>query len=95
MISLKEQGFKTFNFAVAPFAGMSSRPDSTLTERAVNQIFETLDWFLHSKGIKQYKVKFEPEWRDIFVVYQGGPIGLLRVALNVNRILLPIKSWQS
>jgi lysylphosphatidylglycerol synthetase-like protein (DUF2156 family) len=56
-------------------------------EKAINQIFERLDWFLHSKGIRQYKLKFEPEWRDVFVAYQGGPMGLLRVALNVNRIL--------
>jgi phosphatidylglycerol lysyltransferase len=87
MLALKEQGFQTFNFAVAPFVGMGNRPDSTLTEKAVNQIFERLDWFLHSKGIKQYKQKFDPEWRDVFVAYQGGPLGLLRVALNVNRIL--------
>jgi phosphatidylglycerol lysyltransferase len=87
MVSLKEQGFQTFNFAVAPFVGMGNRPDATLTEKAVNQVFERLDWFLHSKGIKQYKQKFDPEWRDVFVAYQGGPIGLLRVALNVNRIL--------
>ena len=63
------------------------RPDATLMEKAINQIFERLDWFLHSKGIRQYKLKFEPEWRDVFVAYQGGPMGLLRVALNVNRIL--------
>ena len=64
-----------------------NRPDATLMERAINQIFEQLDWFLHSKGIKQYKLKFELQWRDVFVAYQGGPMGLLRVALNISRIL--------
>jgi phosphatidylglycerol lysyltransferase len=87
MLLQKSEGFRTFNFAVAPFVGVGNRPDATLTEKAVNQIFERLDWFLHSKGIKQYKLKFEPQWRDVYVVYQGGPMGLLRVALNVNRIL--------
>jgi phosphatidylglycerol lysyltransferase len=87
MLTLKNEGYRTFNFAVAPFVGMGDRPDATLMEKAINQIFERLDWFLHSKGIRQYKLKFEPEWRDVFVAYQGGPMGLLRVALNVNRIL--------
>ena len=87
MLILKNEGYCTFNFAVAPFVGMGNRPDATLAEKAVNQIFERLDWFLHSKGIKQYKLKFEPQWKDVFVAYQGGPMGLLRVALNVNRIL--------
>ena len=86
MLILKNEGYRTFNFAVAPFVGMADRLDATLTEKAINQIFERLDWFLHSKGIKQYKLKFEPQWRDVFVAYQGGPMGLLRVALNVNRI---------
>lgn len=87
MLIQKNEGFHTFNFAVAPFVGIGNRPNATLTEKAVNQVFERLDWFLHSNGIKQYKLKFEPQWRDVFVAYQGGPIGLLRLALNVNRIL--------
>ena len=87
MLTLKSEGYRTFNFAVAPFVGIADRSDATLTEKAINQIFERLDWFLHSKGIRQYKLKFEPQWRDVFVAYQGGPMGLLRVALNVNRIL--------
>ena len=73
--------------AVAPFASIGQRPDATLTEKAVNQIFERLDWFLHSKGLRQYKLKFEPRWEDTFVAYQGGPVGLIRIGLTVNRIL--------
>jgi phosphatidylglycerol lysyltransferase len=87
MLTLKDEGYRTFNFAVAPFVGIGNRPDATLTEKAVNQLFERLDWFLHSKGIKQYKLKFEPQWKDTFVAYQGSPMGLLRLALNVSRIL--------
>lgn len=87
MVIMKNEGYHTFNLGVAPFVGIGNRPEATLAEKTVNQIFERLDWFLHAKGIKQYKLKFEPEWKDSFVAYQGGPMGLLRVALNVNRIL--------
>jgi phosphatidylglycerol lysyltransferase len=87
MVSMKNEGYRTFNFGVAPFVGIGNRPNATLTEKTVNQLFERLDWFVHSKGIKQYKVKFDPEWRDSFVAYQGGPIGLLRIGLAINRIL--------
>ena len=87
MLILKDEGYRTFNFAVAPFVGIGNRPDATLAEKAVNQIFERLDWFLHSKGLRQYKLKFEPQWKGVFVAYQGGPMGLLRLALNVSRIL--------
>jgi len=87
MLDLKQEGYITFNFAVAPFAGIGQRADATLVEKAVNQIFERLDWFLHSKGLRQYKLKFEPKWRDSFVAYQGGPVGLIRIGLSVNKIL--------
>ncbi len=87
MVIMKNGNYRTFNFGVAPFVGIGNRPDATITEKTVNQIFERLDWFVHSNGIKQYKRKFEPQWKDSFVAYQGGAIGLLRLALNVNRIL--------
>jgi phosphatidylglycerol lysyltransferase len=87
MVIMKSEGYHTFNFGVAPFVGIGNRAEATLAEKTVNQIFERLDWFLHSKGIRQYKLKFEPQWKDVYVAYQGGPMGLLRVALNVNRIL--------
>jgi phosphatidylglycerol lysyltransferase len=87
MVIMKNEGYLTFNFGVAPFVGIGDRPNATLTEKAVNQLFERLDWFVHSKGLKQYKLKFEPIWKDSFIAYQGGPVGLLRAALNISRIL--------
>lgn len=87
MVTMKNEGYRTFNFGVAPFVGIGDRPNATLTEKAINRLFERLDWFVHSKGLKQYKLKFEPVWKDSYIAYQGGPIGLLRAALNISRIL--------
>ena len=87
MVILHQEGYKTFNFGVAPFVGIGDRPDATLSEKAVNQIFVRLDRFVHSKGIKQYKLKFDPRWKDSFVAYQGGPVGLIKIGLTINRIL--------
>ncbi len=87
MLTLRTEGHHTFNMGVAPFVGIGKREDASFTEKAINIIFEQLDWFVHSKGLRQYKLKFEPEWKDSFVAYQGGPLGLIRVALNINRIL--------
>ena len=87
MVIMKNEGYRTFNFGVAPFVGIGDRPNATRTEKAINQLFERLDWFVHSKGLKQYKLKFEPTWKDSFIAYQGGPVGLLRAALNISRIL--------
>jgi len=87
MLILKDEGYRTFNLGLAPFAGAGRVPSATMTERAVNQLFEHLDWFVHSKGLRQYKVKFEPAWENRFVAYQGGPFGLARMAIAITRVL--------
>ncbi len=87
MIALREEGFQTFNFGVAPFVGVGEGKSATFMEKTINQMFERLDRFVHAKGLRQYKLKFEPEWKESYIAYQGGPLGLLRTALNISRIL--------
>jgi len=87
MLILKEEGYRTFNLGLAPLAGGGKRPDATMTERAISQLFEHLNRFIHSKGIRQYKVKFEPIWEDRFVAYQGGALGLAKMAIAITKVL--------
>jgi phosphatidylglycerol lysyltransferase len=87
MVELRNEGNRTLNFGVAPFVGIGNRGDATITERAVNTVLERLDRFVHAKGLRQYKLKFDPEWKDSYLAYQGGPLGLARIALNIGRIL--------
>ncbi len=87
MLALRQEGYRSFNLGVAPFAGIGERPEATIEERAVHQLFERFTRFVSYKGLSDYKVKFEPNWEDRFLVYQGGPIGLVRVALAIGRAL--------
>jgi phosphatidylglycerol lysyltransferase len=87
MLALKQEGYRSFDMGLAPFAGVGDRPEATMGERAVHLLFNTLFWFVSYKGMRNYKVKFEPNWEDRFIVYQGGPIGLVRIALAINRVL--------
>jgi phosphatidylglycerol lysyltransferase len=87
MLALKQDGYRSFDLGLAPFAGVGDRPEATMGERAVHLLFNTLFWFVSYKGMRNYKVKFEPNWEDRFIVYQGGPIGLVRIALAINRVL--------
>ncbi len=87
MLALKQEGYRSFDLGLAPFAGVGERPEAPLGERAVHLLFNTLFWFVSYKGMRNYKVKFEPNWEDRFIVYQGGPIGLVRIALAIGRVL--------
>jgi phosphatidylglycerol lysyltransferase len=87
MLALKQEGYRSFDLGLAPFAGVGDSPEATIGERAARQIFDHLYWFLSYKGLRNYKIKFEPKWEDRFLVYQGGPIGLLRIAMGIGRAL--------
>jgi phosphatidylglycerol lysyltransferase len=87
MLALKQEGYRSFDLGLAPFAGVGEGPGAPRVERAIHLLFNTLFWFVSYKGMRNYKVKFEPNWEDRFVVYQGGPVGLLRVALAAGRAL--------
>ena len=84
MLTLKQEGYESFNMGVAPFAGLGKSPDAPLTEKVLQLLFR-INWFVSTKGMHYYKVKFEPQWNERFIAYQGGPVGLVRIALAVTR----------
>jgi phosphatidylglycerol lysyltransferase len=85
MLTLKEQGYHTFNLGMAPYAGVGDEPSASLEERAAHELAEHATRFFSYKGMHDYKGKFEPEWEDRFLVYQGGPLGLARTAVALAR----------
>lgn len=86
MQRLKEEGFHSFSLGLAPFSGVGDEPGATLEERAIHQLFEHLNRFFSFKGLRSYKEKFDPQWTDSFIVYQGGVPGLIRTSLALRRV---------
>jgi phosphatidylglycerol lysyltransferase len=86
MQRLREEGYHHFNLGLAPFSGVGDEPDATLEERAIHQVFEHLNRFFSYKGLRSYKDKFEPQWIDVFLVYQGGVPGLIRTGLALQQV---------
>jgi Uncharacterized conserved protein len=85
LLALKEEGFETFNLGLAALSGVGESPDCSLEEKAVHQIYEHMNRFFSYKGLRQYKNKFKPDWEERFLVYEGGPPGLIKSALAVTR----------
>ncbi len=87
MVAQADEGHRTINMGLAPLAGVGERAQATLLERAVHQIYEHIGGVVSVKGLRQYKVKFEPSWEERFIAYQGGAIGLIRIGLAISRVL--------
>jgi phosphatidylglycerol lysyltransferase len=83
--ALHSEGFIAFDLGLAPLGGVGGEPGSTLQERAIHELFSHLNRFFAFRGLRSYKAKFEPEWQDRFLVYQGGPVGLVKTGLALVR----------
>jgi phosphatidylglycerol lysyltransferase len=71
---------------MAPLAGMADQPRAALEEWGLSQLFSLLNRFFSYKGLRNYKVKFEPDWEERFLVYEGGPLALARVGVALTRV---------
>jgi phosphatidylglycerol lysyltransferase len=83
MLALEDAGYQTFNLGMAPYAGVGDNTSDPLEERIVHQLMQHLTRFISYKGIREYKGKFEPVWEDRFLIYQGGPVGLVKTAVSL------------
>jgi phosphatidylglycerol lysyltransferase len=86
LLGLRHEGFRLFNLGMTPLAGVGDRPGVGLQERAIHQLFEHLNRFFSYKGLLHYKAKFDPAWEERFLVYEGGPAGLIRTVLALTRV---------
>jgi len=50
------------------------------------QIHERLNRFFSYKGLRSYKSKFAPRWEERFLIYQGGPTGLVNAGIALTRL---------
>ena len=86
MVALRQEGFLTLNMGIAPLAGVGKRPGDTLLEKAIFQIYERFGG-VSMKGLRQYKLKFEPSWEERFIAYQGSAVNLVRIGIAISRVL--------
>ncbi len=80
---LKDEGYTHFSLGLAALSGVGESPNDSLEEKAMHQIYEHMNRFFSYKGLRQYKSKFEPAWEERFLVYEGGPPGLIRTAIAI------------
>jgi len=82
----KGEGYQWANLGMAPLAGLEARATAPWWNRAGAFAFRYGEHFYNFQGLRQFKAKFDPEWRPKYLVSPGG-IVLPRVIANVATLV--------
>jgi lysylphosphatidylglycerol synthetase-like protein (DUF2156 family) len=78
----RAQGFRWFDFGVAPLAGLEAGQEASLWGRVATLIYRHGEHFYNFQGLRSYKDKFAPAWTPRYLASPGGaalPVALVDV----------------
>ena len=86
---LQQLGYKRLNLGLCPLTGLneSDDPQSGLIHNLLRFAYANGDRFYSFSGLYKFKAKYEPEWRDRYVAYQGGVRGFGRSMTALMRTM--------
>ena len=82
----RQEGYQWFNLGMAPLSGLENRALAPLWSKAGNLIFRLGEHFYNFQGLRQYKEKFDPEWRPKYLACRGG-LALPRILTNIASLI--------
>lgn len=65
----RQEGYRTFNFGVAPLAAVGDLSGARLWERLAHLLFRHGEGLYHFQGLRAYKAKFQPRWVPRYMAY--------------------------
>jgi phosphatidylglycerol lysyltransferase len=87
---LAADGYKRLNLGLCPLAGLDEETDeekNQLIDGVLRFAYANGDRFYSFSGLHRFKAKYEPEWRDRYVAYQGGVRGFSRTMTALMRTM--------
>lgn len=82
----REQGYRWFNFGMAPLSGLESRQLAPIWSRSGAWLYRHGENFYNFRGLRQYKEKFHPVWTARYLASPGG-LALPRILTNVVSLI--------
>jgi len=82
----RDRGYRYFNLGMAPLSGLEQHRLAPLWHRTGALIYRYGENFYNFEGLRQYKEKFQPEWRSRYLAAPGGA-ALPRILLDVSRLV--------
>jgi len=83
---LHANGYRRLNLGLCPLVGLEQDEDqekNTLIDGFLRFAYANGDRFYSFSGLHKFKAKYEPEWHDRFVAYQGGVRGFSRTMTSL------------
>jgi phosphatidylglycerol lysyltransferase len=80
-------GYRWFNLGMAPLAGLEARPLAPLWPRLGNLVFSHGENFYNFEGLRNYKAKFDPQWRPRYLACPGGWSHLTAALFDAARLV--------
>jgi phosphatidylglycerol lysyltransferase len=68
----RAEGYRWFNFGMAPLAGLEHRELASLWNKVGSFIYAHADPLYHFAGLRAYKEKFGPVWEPRYIAVPGG-----------------------
>lgn len=89
---LAAEGYKRLNLGLCPLVGLDHEADddeekNKLIDSVMRFAYANGDRFYSFSGLHRFKAKYEPEWRDRYVAYQGGLRGFSRTMAALMRTM--------
>ncbi len=64
---LKSKNFEAVNLGLAPMSGIDD--PQTFPEKSMKYAYEKIKSFAHYKGLRDFKEKFSPNWKNEYLIY--------------------------
>jgi phosphatidylglycerol lysyltransferase len=82
----KQEGYRWFSLGMAPLAGFGDHELAPLWNRLGAFIFRHGEHFYNLQGLRQYKEKFDPEWKPKYLSCPGG-LSLPKIFVNISALI--------
>ena len=83
---LKSQNYRSVNLGLVPMGGIDD--PHTFPERSMKYAYEKIKSFSHYKGLRDFKEKFSPVWKNAYLIYSHD-YDLLQVPSVLAKVFKP------
>jgi phosphatidylglycerol lysyltransferase len=82
----RQEGYRWFNFGVAPLSGLEGHPGAPLWHRFGALVYRHGEHFYNFQGLRHYKEKFDPVWTPRYLASPGG-LALPAILVDVAALM--------